>query len=78
MLECSCCLRGFHLRCLQPPLKKVPEGDWMCPACDAGEPPPRPSKLVTHWQRLLYGDKELELAHIIGVTRGVCPKGVPE
>jgi len=31
MLECGQCLRGFHLRCLKPPLKKVPEGEWLCP-----------------------------------------------
>lgn len=36
MLECDSCLRGFHMRCLQPPLKKVPEGEWLCPGCNAG------------------------------------------
>lgn len=25
MLECDVCLRGFHLKCLKPPLKSVPE-----------------------------------------------------
>eukprot|EP00240_Pyramimonas_obovata_P006328 CAMPEP_0118938312 /NCGR_PEP_ID=MMETSP1169-20130426/25457_1 /TAXON_ID=36882 /ORGANISM="Pyramimonas obovata, Strain CCMP722" /LENGTH=307 /DNA_ID=CAMNT_0006882211 /DNA_START=146 /DNA_END=1066 /DNA_ORIENTATION=+ len=33
MIECDGCLRGWHLKCLQPPLKKVPEGDWLCPGC---------------------------------------------
>lgn len=37
ILECSTCLRGFHLRCLKPALKKVPDGDWFCPDCNAGE-----------------------------------------
>jgi hypothetical protein len=31
LLECGQCLRGFHLRCLRPPLKRVPEGEWLCP-----------------------------------------------
>lgn len=35
MLECDGCLGGFHLRCLDPPLLTVPEGDWFCPACEA-------------------------------------------
>lgn len=25
------------MRCLKPPLKKVPEGEWLCPGCNAGE-----------------------------------------
>jgi origin recognition complex subunit 1 len=31
MLECGQCLRGFHMRCLRPPLRRVPEGEWLCP-----------------------------------------------
>jgi hypothetical protein len=36
MLECDACLRGFHLRCLSPPLSRVPDGDWLCASCNAG------------------------------------------
>eukprot|EP00899_Mesostigma_viride_P008063 jgi/Mesvir1/17258/Mv07668-RA.3 len=35
MLECDGCLLGFHLACLEPPLERVPEGDWFCPTCTA-------------------------------------------
>ncbi|KAH7665530.1 origin recognition complex subunit 1 protein [Dioscorea alata] len=35
MVECDDCLGGFHLGCLKPPLKKVPEGDWICGYCEA-------------------------------------------
>ncbi|KAJ0972666.1 hypothetical protein J5N97_020625 [Dioscorea zingiberensis] len=35
MVECDDCLGGFHLKCLKPPLKKVPEGDWFCGYCEA-------------------------------------------
>lgn len=36
MLECGQCLRGFHLRCLKPPLKRVPDGEWLCPQVRRG------------------------------------------
>lgn len=36
MLECGECLRGFHLRCLAPPLKRVPDGEWLCPQVRGG------------------------------------------
>uniref|UniRef100_A0A0E0DY39 Origin recognition complex subunit 1 n=1 Tax=Oryza meridionalis TaxID=40149 RepID=A0A0E0DY39_9ORYZ len=35
MVECDVCLGGFHLRCVRPPLRRVPEGDWACPYCEA-------------------------------------------
>ncbi|KAL6606775.1 hypothetical protein ACP70R_042428 [Stipagrostis hirtigluma subsp. patula] len=35
MVECDMCLGGFHLRCVRPPLRRVPEGDWACPYCEA-------------------------------------------
>ncbi|KAL2940943.1 Origin of replication complex subunit 1A [Bienertia sinuspersici] len=35
MIECDDCLGGFHLKCLKPPLKEVPEDDWTCGFCEA-------------------------------------------
>ena len=32
MLVCDC-KKGFHIYCLNPPLEKVPDGDWLCPKC---------------------------------------------
>ena len=26
---------GYHIKCLEPPLHHVPEGDWLCPDCVA-------------------------------------------
>ncbi|KAJ7557482.1 hypothetical protein O6H91_05G128300 [Diphasiastrum complanatum] len=37
MIECDICLGGFHLKCLDPPLKAVPAGDWACLYCEEGE-----------------------------------------
>lgn len=33
VLLCDGCDKGFHLYCLDPPLGKVPAGEWMCAAC---------------------------------------------
>lgn len=27
------CKREYHMNCLSPPLKEVPEGQWICPKC---------------------------------------------
>ncbi|CAM8974039.1 unnamed protein product [Rhodiola kirilowii] len=35
MIECDDCLGGFHLKCVKPPLREVPEGDWICHFCEA-------------------------------------------
>ena len=29
------CEKAFHMLCLPQPLASVPEGDWLCPSCDA-------------------------------------------
>jgi len=33
LLLCDGCDRGYHLECLDPPLNRVPRGDWFCPGC---------------------------------------------
>ncbi|KAL1547672.1 Origin recognition complex, subunit 1 [Salvia divinorum] len=35
LIECDDCLNGFHLKCLKPPLRAVPDGDWVCCYCVA-------------------------------------------
>jgi len=35
LLLCDCCNDPYHLQCLNPPLDKVPVGNWFCPACIA-------------------------------------------
>ncbi|KAF9256810.1 RCC1/BLIP-II [Marasmius fiardii PR-910] len=32
-LECEKCDNPYHLSCLSPPLKEIPEGQWFCPQC---------------------------------------------
>ena len=33
VLLCDGCDCGFHIFCLKPPLKKIPDGDWFCQKC---------------------------------------------
>ncbi|KAF5740602.1 origin of replication complex subunit 1B-like [Tripterygium wilfordii] len=65
MIECDECLGGFHLKCLKPPLKDVPEGEWICTFCEARKlgkaiefpRPPEGKKLVrTLREKLLSSD----------------------
>jgi hypothetical protein len=35
MLMCDNCDSGWHTFCLSPPLDSVPDGDWLCPDCEA-------------------------------------------
>ncbi|KAL9713342.1 hypothetical protein Ac2012v2_002949 [Leucoagaricus gongylophorus] len=39
-LECDKCDSPWHLKCLNPPLNAVPDGEWFCPQCldDPGAP----------------------------------------
>ncbi|KAG2449488.1 hypothetical protein HYH02_005632 [Chlamydomonas schloesseri] len=68
MVECDRCLRGFHFRCLKPPLKKLPEGDWLCPDCVAGVPATAHANrhIATSSQAFLFGNKVLGLARVTG------------
>lgn len=35
LLLCDSCDAGWHTGCLDTPLRAVPEGQWLCPACDS-------------------------------------------
>ncbi|KAI0741335.1 RCC1/BLIP-II [Daedaleopsis nitida] len=39
-LECDKCDYPYHLKCLDPPLDAIPDGEWFCPECeeDPGAP----------------------------------------
>ncbi|TQD92194.1 hypothetical protein C1H46_022232 [Malus baccata] len=78
MIKCDDCLGGFNLKCLKPPLKDVPEGDWICGFCEARKlgkavqlpTPPEGKKLVrTLREKLLFSD--LWAAHIESIWKEV-------
>ena len=33
LILCDECNKAFHLFCLRPVLHTIPEGEWLCPAC---------------------------------------------
>ncbi|XP_017565059.1 PHD finger protein 21Aa isoform X4 [Pygocentrus nattereri] len=35
LLMCDTCSRVYHLDCLEPPLRTVPRGMWICPSCQS-------------------------------------------
>mmetsp|Transcript_26604 Transcript_26604/g.74439 ORF Transcript_26604/g.74439 Transcript_26604/m.74439 type:complete len:641 (+) Transcript_26604:83-2005(+) len=35
LIVCDACERAFHTRCLDPPLKRIPAGEWFCGDCSA-------------------------------------------
>ena len=77
MLECDSCLSGWHLKCLRPPLRAVPKGEWLCPRCTAaaggggagsnGPAPPPPRAARTAREFLMAGS--LGLARVEAVWR---------
>ena len=45
ILLCDGCNAAHHMACLPVPLKAVPEGEWLCPACKGGPVGARPPKV---------------------------------
>ena len=37
VLLCDKCDSEYHTYCLSPPLARIPEGNWYCPSCVAGQ-----------------------------------------
>ena len=37
LLLCDFCPKAYHMHCLNPPLKAVPEDDWKCPRCHVSD-----------------------------------------
>lgn len=33
LLCCDQCTSAYHIRCLNPPLPEIPDGEWQCPRC---------------------------------------------
>merc|ERR1719323_2248259 len=46
MLICDNCDNGYHMYCLKPKLKTIPEGDWFCPECKPKQRTRSPKKKV--------------------------------
>jgi hypothetical protein len=67
MLICESCERGFHMDCLRPVIKELPEGDWICPECStAGVDTTR---LLTAQAKGVRDQHERELANKVAAQR---------
>ncbi|XP_058072337.1 origin of replication complex subunit 1-like [Magnolia sinica] len=71
IIECDDCLGGFHMRCLRPPLKEVPEGVWICKFCEGRRtgkkvefPRPPEGKRLSRTAREKLLSSDLWAAHI--------------
>ncbi|KAL6206272.1 hypothetical protein ACLB2K_023520 [Fragaria x ananassa] len=42
LLCCDSCPQTYHLQCLNPPLKRIPNGKWQCPNCCKKSDRPEP------------------------------------
>ena len=53
MLLCDGCDRGFHMSCLKPALKRIPQGDWYCKDC-------RPMEVKRRSRKVSICNEEVE------------------
>jgi hypothetical protein len=72
LLLCDACDAPWHTYCLQPPLRSVPQGLWLCPSCDARwlqQVPPvtRPAYVAAHQMRLRQARVAAHLQALHGV-----------
>ena len=48
VIKCDTCVRVFHGICLEPPLARVPDDEWICPRCQV-------VKVLAVLKRVLFG-----------------------
>ncbi|XP_038047464.1 chromodomain-helicase-DNA-binding protein 4-like isoform X2 [Patiria miniata] len=47
LLCCDQCPSSYHIFCLNPPLKEIPDGEWVCPRCSCEPPRGKVQKILT-------------------------------
>jgi bromodomain adjacent to zinc finger domain protein 1A len=57
MLLCDKCDRGYHMYCLRPKLKAVPDGEWFCPDCKPKQIERTPRKIRLQNEEDFCGDE---------------------
>lgn len=59
LLCCDSCPSAYHTFCLNPPLKYVPEGEWVCPRCSVEPLKGKIQKILTwRWAKPLPMEEE--------------------
>ena len=73
LLCCEQCPSAYHTFCLDPPLRVVPEGEWVCPRCNVEPLKGKVQKILTwRWGTVNEDDVKAakELAAAAGNTKG--------
>ncbi|XP_050208534.1 methyl-CpG-binding domain-containing protein 9-like [Mercurialis annua] len=50
VLLCDKCDSGYHTYCLNPPLARIPEGNWYCPSC-SGQGASQVPQFISHYRK---------------------------
>jgi len=62
LLCCDSCPSAYHTFCLSPPLKNVPDEEWMCPRCSAEPLRAKVQKLLTwRWKKYELEEEEEDM-----------------
>merc|ERR1719285_1242873 len=60
LLCCDSCPNAYHLRCVEPPLEEIPDGEWTCHRCSCEPLPGVVQKVLTWRWKGMDEDKEEE------------------
>lgn len=60
VLLCDKCDSEYHTYCLDPPLARIPDGNWYCPSCKSTQPVPQDERCGTRALCRLRGKKKLQ------------------
>ncbi|KAJ8319853.1 hypothetical protein KUTeg_001440 [Tegillarca granosa] len=61
LLCCDSCPSAYHVHCINPPLKIIPDGDWHCPRCAAEPLKGRVAKILTwRWTEPVKQEEKME------------------
>ena len=70
LLVCETCPRVYHLKCLNPPQREVPEGAWYCQFCASEPIPARIAKMLSwRWHEAPFTEVDDDRAGKEGLKR---------
>ncbi|XP_052717900.1 chromodomain-helicase-DNA-binding protein Mi-2 homolog isoform X6 [Crassostrea angulata] len=61
LLCCDTCPSAYHVHCLNPPMKMIPDGEWHCPRCSCEPLKGRVAKILTwRWTEPIQEEGKME------------------
>ncbi|XP_010251295.1 PREDICTED: methyl-CpG-binding domain-containing protein 9 [Nelumbo nucifera] len=65
VLLCDTCDSEYHTYCLNPPLARIPEGNWYCPSCISNQcktlDTSQHTQIISRWRQKRYQSEETRL-----------------